>query len=480
MVRHLGLIGHLSQVPAYAKMTVRNATNITIKRSTTMTFKLPEHSKMHSNDFIFGAATASFQIEGANTADGRCESIWDRFCATPGKVFEGHDGSIACDHYNRLEEDLNLMSELGLEAYRFSVAWPRIEPTPGQWNEKGFAFYERLIDGLLARGIKPFLTLYHWDLPQWMEDRGGWMNRDTAYRFAEYADKISKRFGDKVVSYCTFNEPMCSAFVSYRWGAHAPGYKDERMAFQTAHHLMLAHGLAMPLLRQNAPKAEHGIVLNFTPAFKADDSVSQDIIDFANNDEGFWFMEPLMKGAYPKDVWAYREASMPSMMPGDLDIISQPIDYLGINYYSRCVIKANEKTVYEHVPQDAPKTDIGWEIYPDGLTHLMQEMHRRYDNMVPIYITENGACDNTDIVDGSIDDTMRTDYYQQHLLAVDNAMESGVKVKGYFAWSLMDNFEWAFGYSMRFGIVHVNYDTLERTIKKSGKTWQSFLALRKA
>lgn len=443
-----------------------------------MTFKLPNNSPMLKPEFTFGAATASFQIEGANTADGRCESIWDRFCATPGKVLNGDDGSIACDHYNRLEEDLDMMVDLGLEAYRFSVAWPRIEPAPGQWNEQGFAFYERLIDGLIKRGIKPFLTLYHWDLPQYLEDRGGWINRDTAYRFAEYAHKVTERFGDKVVSYATFNEPLCSAFLGYRWGLHAPGYKDERMGFQAAHHLLLAHGLALPAMRDNAPNAKHGIVLNFTPAYPATPD-DQSVVDFANNDEGFWFLHPVMTGEYAPDVWeAFRE-NMPTMMPGDLDIISRDIDFLGINFYTRTVVKKGPNGLPVIVDPAGPKTDIGWEIYPEALTQLMAEMTKRYGTMPPIFITENGACDNTEKVDGEINDTMRTEYYQNHLVAVHNAMEAGVDVQGYFAWSLMDNFEWAFGYTMRFGIVHVDYQTQERTFKKSGKTWQTFLQDRK-
>ncbi len=444
-------------------------------------FVLPSDSTLRQKPFVFGVATASFQIEGANTADGRCESIWDRFCATPGKVLNGDDGAVACDHYNRLEQDLDLIQELGVDAYRFSIAWPRIEPKPGQWNEAGFRFYERLIDGLIARGIQPYLTLYHWDLPQYLEDKGGWINRETAYAFATYADKVTERFGDKVVSYATFNEPLCSAFVGYRWGSHAPGYQDERLAYQAAHHLLLAHGLALPSMRKNAPNAQHGIVLNFTPAYPLTDSeADKQAARFSELDGGDWFLHPLMTAEYPPEVVAAHAEFMPTQMPGDLAIIARPIDFIGVNYYTRCVIKAGENGKPDVVEQSSPKTDIGWEIYPDALSRLLSDMKTHYPNLPPVFITENGAADNTEKVDGQINDDMRTDYYQQHLLAVHNALAEGADVRGYFAWSLMDNFEWAYGYSQRFGIVHVDYATQQRTIKKSGQFWQAFLAARAA
>lgn len=425
--------------------------------------------------FVYGAATASFQIEGANTADGRCESIWDRFCATPGKVENGDDGAVACDHYNRLEDDLDLMAELGLEAYRFSIAWPRIEPAPGEWNEAGFAFYERLIDGLLERGIKPYVTLYHWDLPQYLEERGGWISRETAHRFAEYADKVTARFGDKVVSYATLNEPLCASFVSYRWGHHAPGYADERLGYQSAHHLLLAHGLALPAMRRNAPNAEHGIVLNFTPALAADGDTHPEVLQHADNLDGFWFLHPLMTGDYPQDVWDDAPADMPTRLPGDMDIIARANDFIGINYYSARLIGLDAEGKPEEKAQTVAKTDIGWPIRPEGLTHLLLEMKRRYANLPHLLITENGACDNSEVHNGDVLDAMRTNYFQLHLQAVHDAIEKGADVRAYFAWSLMDNFEWAFGYSKRFGIVHIDYDTQVRTIKQSGKTWQAFL-----
>lgn len=442
-----------------------------------MSYQLPDNSRMQSTEFVFGVATAAFQIEGANTADGRCESIWDRFCATPGRVLNGDDGAIACDHYHRLEDDLDLIQSLGMDAYRFSVAWPRIEPKPGEWNEAGFAFYERLVDGLIARGIKPYLTLYHWDLPQYLEDKGGWVNRETAYRFAEYAKQVTARLGDKVVSYATFNEPWCSSFLSYQIGEHAPGFKGEhRLAYQAAHHLLLAHGLALPAMRNNAPNAQHGIVLNFSPAYPATDSDADKAALKLADEQNDWFLKPLLTGSYPTLTSETFSSWMPTQMPGDLDIIAQPLDFIGVNFYSRTVIQADSEGNPQGVPPQDPKTDIGWEIYPQALTKLLLDMRSQYgDQLPPILITENGAADNTDIVSGEINDQMRTNYYQQHLRAIHEAMEQGAHVTGYFAWSLMDNFEWAFGYSQRFGIVHVDYSNLTRTIKKSGKHWQAFL-----
>jgi len=444
-----------------------------------VTFKIPAQSKLNNKEFTFGVATAAFQIEGSIHAEGRCESIWDRFCATPGKVLNGDTGEQACDHFNRLEQDLDLIKSLGVDAYRFSIAWPRIEPKPGQWNEAGFDFYQRLIDGLIERDIQPYATLYHWDLPQYLEDNGGWINRETAYRFAEYADKVTKRFGSKIVSYATFNEPWCSSFLGYRYGTHAPGLKSDRLGFQAAHHLLLAHGLAMPNMRMNAPDSQHGIVINISPAYAYTDAIGDlKAAQFSNEEFNHLFMQPLLKASYPEVVFGKHPEWAPTQLDGDLEIIAAPLDFLGINYYSRTVVKESPTSNYESVPEEGAKTDIGWTIYPKALTDAMIGFKQRYDNLPPIYITENGAADNTEIVDGVVNDAMRTDYYEQHLNAVHNAIEEGIEVRGYFAWSLMDNFEWAEGYSQRFGIVHVDYDTQVRTIKKSGKTWQTFLSNR--
>lgn len=444
-----------------------------------MSFTLPNNSRLKTPEFTFGVATAAFQIEGSNRADGRTECIWDRFCATPDKVLNGDDGSVACEHYLRLEEDLDLIKSLGVDAYRFSIAWPRIEPAPGEWNEAGFEFYERLVDGLIARGIKPYATLYHWDLPQYLEDKGGWINRETAYSFARYAQKITERLGNRVYSYATFNEPLCSAYMGYRWGKHAPGLKDDRLGFQAAHHLLLAHGLALPLMRVAAPEAQHGIVINISPAFPASNSEADiAVTTLSNDDNNHTFLRPLLAGKYPESVFNKHPGWAPTQLDGDLDIINAPLDFLGINYYSSSVVKSNEQGEKEVVDQHVPRTDIGWPVVPEGLTKALVEYTQTYPTIPPIVITENGAADNTECVEGVINDTMRTDYYQQHLTAVDDAIKQGVNIQGYFAWSLMDNFEWAFGYSQRFGIVHVNYETQVRTLKKSGKTWQAFLANR--
>ncbi len=446
-----------------------------------MAFSLPKNSPLLKKDFTYGVATAAFQIEGATNLDGRCESIWDRFCRTPGKVLNDDHGDIACDHYHRVEQDLDLIQSLGVDAYRFSIAWPRIEPSPDTWNEAGFAFYERIINGLIERGIKPYLTLYHWDLPQYLEEKGGWINRETAYRFAVYAQKVVARFGDRVTAYATFNEPWCSAFLGYRFGNHAPGLQSDRLGFQAAHHLLLAHGLALPALREYAPNAEHGIVLNFTPNYPLTDSKQdQQAASFADEEHSHWFLQPLLTGSYPKSIIEQHPEWVPTQLDEDLVIIARDIDFLGINFYTRQVVSASDQEDYNIIsPQvdgSMQLTDIGWEVFPQALTELLQGFKKRYSNLPPIIITENGAADNTSPNEnGEVIDSMRVAYYNDHLNALHNAIESGVNISGYFAWSLMDNFEWAEGYSQRFGIVYVDYETQKRTIKHSGYCWQEFL-----
>ena len=396
-----------------------------------MNFNIPATSKLRVITFTFGVATASFQIEGSSAADGRCESIWDRFCATPGKVLHGDNGEQACDHYRRLEQDLDLIESLGVDAYRFSIAWPRIEPSPGVWNEAGFAFYERLVDGLIARGIKPYATLYHWDLPQYLEDQGGWINRVTAYRFAVYADKVSARLGNRVTSYATFNEPWCSAFLGYRFGVHAPGLESDRLGFQAAHHLLLAHGLALPAMRANAPQAQHGIVLNMTPSYANSDSAEdQWAAEFADAENTHTYLQPLLQGSYPTLVFAQHPDWAPTQLAGDLAIMAAPIDFLGINYYTRGVVKKGDSGDYETVSQPDAKTDIGWSIYPAGLTDLLVDLNARYSNLPPLFITENGAADNTELVAFAGHETSRTDYYIQHRNAVHQAIDAGVDIHG--------------------------------------------------
>lgn len=444
-----------------------------------MSFNLPDYSPLRRKDFLFGVATASFQIEGATEEDGRCESIWDRFCATPGKVLNGDTGMPACDHYHRWPADLDLIKELGFDAYRFSIAWPRIEPEPGVWNPAGLDFYDRLVDGMLERGIQPYATLYHWDLPQYLGERGGWVNRDTAYRFADYADKVTERLGDRVLGYATLNEPWCSAFLSFRLGIHAPGLKDDRLGFQAAHHLLLGHGLALPAMRRNAPKAQHGVVLNFTPAYPATDSAGDRLAaEYSDEENSHFYLQPLLTGEYPQAVRERHPEWMPTVYPGDMDILRREIDFLGVNFYTRAVVRAGEDVDYEAVPQEAEKTDIGWEIHPRALTDLLTGFRQRYANLPPVYVTENGAADNTEVARGEVNDRLRVDYYDRHLQAVHHAVDAGVDVRGYFAWSLMDNFEWAEGYSQRFGIVHVDYDTQVRTPKASARAFANWLRTR--
>lgn len=441
-------------------------------------FQLPRHSRMRSSEFLFGVATSSYQIEGAVKEGGRCDSIWDTFCRVPGKVDNGDNGDIACDHYHLWEQDIEMVHSLGVDAYRMSIAWPRILPEEDAVNVKGLSFYEQIIDKCHALGMKVYVTLYHWDLPQYLEDRGGWLNRETAYKFAHYADVVSRYFGDKIDVYTTLNEPFVSAFLGYRWGVHAPGICGESEGFLASHHLMLAHGLAMPILRKNAPGAKHGVVFNATP-FYAERERDIGAAEYKEAENFHWFIDPVLKGNYPKVVLDREFEHRPMILEGDLDIISAPVDYIGINYYSRGVVRYDENGDIESVPQtDAEHTYIGWEIYPQGLTDLLLRLKTRYSNLPPIYITENGAAGNDQCVDGAVDDEQRQHYFQTHLLAVDQAIEQGVNVQGYFAWSLMDNFEWAFGYAQRFGMVHVDYHTQKRTLKQSAIAYRNMLLAR--
>lgn len=443
-----------------------------------MSFNIPADSPIRQPSFLYGVATAAFQIEGDIHTDGRVDSIWDSFCREPGRVLNGDNGEPACQHYRLWEQDLDLLKELGVDAYRLSIAWPRIMPARGTVNELGLAFYERLIDGLIARGIDPVVTLYHWDLPQYWEEKGGWLNRETAYAFAEYAEVVVGRLGNKVTHWATFNEPFCSSFLSYQIGVHAPGYKEPAWAYTAAHHLLLAHGLALPVMRRLAPESAHGIVLNFTPAYPETDSAADqaaaertDIIDT------HWFICPLLTGEYYTGYFAQHPEYKPVIFPGDMALISQPVDYIGVNFYTRHVVRDNNGAP-EFVPQTgAEHTHIGWEVYPQALTDLLVNLHITYPNLPPMYITENGmAGDDHLTADGQVNDEQRVRYYERHLTAVGAAMAQGVDMRGYFAWSLMDNFEWAFGYSQRFGLVYVNYETQERTVKRSGELYKAWIA----
>lgn len=443
-----------------------------------MKLSAPAGSIFASPDFTVGVATSSFQIEGA--ADAREASIWDTFCQQPGAIADSSDGVLACDHVNRWQEDLALVASLNVDAYRFSVSWPRIMRADGSVNQDGLAFYKQLLDFLNAHNIKAYVTLYHWDLPQYLEDRGGWLNRDTAHEFARYAEVVATAFGDKVFSYATLNEPFCSAYLGYETGVHAPGKASRAYSKKAVHHLLLAHGLAMPILRQCAPNAESGIVLNFTPYYPASDSLAdKTAVKLAHAHHNDWYVRPLLTGEYPALLNDLPEEEKPEIVPGDMQIISAKNDYLGVNYYTRAKVRHGDDRGFQILDPDSevPTTAMGWEVYPQGLTDLLLQLHRDF-TLPPVLITENGmACDDT-LIDGKVEDVKRIEYLQSHMNAVDKAAREGVHITGYFVWSLLDNFEWALGYTKRFGIVYVDYPTQQRTLKQSAKALRSMLATR--
>ena len=433
-------------------------------------------------DFLFGVATASYQIEGAAKADGRKPSIWDAFSNMPGRVYNRHNGDVACDHYNRWEEDLDLISEMGVAAYRFSIAWPRIIPDGiGRVNEKGLDFYDRLLDGCKARGIKTYATLYHWDLPLALMGEGGWTARSTAYAFQRYAKVVMARLGDRLDAVATFNEPWCSVWLSHLYGVHAPGERNMEAALAAMHTTNLAHGLGVEAIRHVAPNVPVGLVLNAHSVVAGSESAEDKAaagraFDFHNGS----FFDPVFKGEYPASLLSALGDRMPPVEEGDLDVISQKLDWWGLNYYTPMRVLADPAEGVEF-PATTPApfvaetvTDIGWEVYSPALKSLVEELYRRYD-LPDCYITENGACYNMGVVDGEVDDQPRLDYYAEHLSVAADLVADGYPLRGYFAWSLMDNFEWAEGYRMRFGLVHVDYGTQERTVKKSGK-WYRELA----
>jgi beta-glucosidase len=442
--------------------------------------------------FVFGSATASYQIEGAVDEDGRSPSIWDVFSRTPGKTLGGDTGDVADDHYHRLDADLDLMQELGLQAYRFSVAWPRVVPQGrGAVNRPGLDFYERLTDGLLARGITPVATLYHWDLPQVLEDEGGWRVRSTAEAFADYAGVVAGALGDRIDTWTTLNEPWCAAFLGYGAGVHAPGATDPLAALQAAHHLNLAHGLGAQAVRAAVPDARISVTLNLH-VFRPEGETGPEAVRRLDAVGNRVFLGPMLEGAYPADLledtasvtdWSF-------VQEGDLEAIRQPVDVLGVNYYSTSRVRLHEgeapaarndghgggegspwpaADVVEFLPPEGPLTEMGWNIDPAGLTDLLVSLSERYPDL-PLMVTENGAA-FPDVVgdDGVVHDADRIDYLQRHFAAAQDAIARGVDLRGYFVWSLMDNFEWGYGYSKRFGIVRVDYDTLERTPKDSAR-----------
>lgn len=442
----------------------------------TNTMKNPQTMPEFPTAFSWGVATSAYQIEGAADVDGRGPSIWDTFTHTAGTIIDGSTGDVACDHYHRYVDDVAIIADLGLKAYRFSVSWSRVQPLGyGDWNEKGFAFYASLLDQLEKYGIAAHLTLYHWDLPQGLQDRGGWLNRETTLRFAEYAAEIARRFGHRVASIATHNEPWCTANLGYGNAQFAPGVADTVLAAQVSHHLLLSHGLALQAMRaQNCP-AKLGIVLNQWPAMPATDKeadVAEAEWEYARSVQ--WFMDPIFKGCYPQKALDRMDLSRFHVHAEDMEIIRQPLDFLGVNYYFRAFVSTDN-------PPKQPEgklgfSDMGWEVYPSGLTDLLLKLRAEYENLPPIYITENGMAVADKMEDGKIHDEQRIAYLKMHLQALHEAMRCGVNVQGYFYWSLLDNFEWNSGYAKRFGLVHVDYETQERTLKDSAYWYRDFVS----
>ena len=443
-------------------------------------FALPMRSDFADN-FLWGCATSSYQIEGAGSEDGRVESIWDRFAATPGKVRDGSSGAVACDHYHRWPEDFDIARDIGLNAYRFSIAWPRIfSAVAGKPNQKGLDFYSRLVDGMLERGLQPWATLYHWDLPQYLQDAGGWNERATVDAFLEFTDAMTRKLGDRVQHWITHNEPWCTAMIGNFEGWHAPGLTDFRTALQVNHHLLLSHGKAVPLIRANVPQAKVGISLSLHPLRAASDSAADQAAALRHDGLRYrWFLDPLYGRGYPADTLATIGDAAPAVLPGDMDAIAVATDFLGVNYYFPETIADapghGPLSVKVVEAPDRQRTALGWEIAPEGMSELLLRIEQEY-RPGPIYITENGSCfDDAVGADGEIDDRQRRQYLQRHLAALKDAIAQGVPVQGYFAWSLIDNFEWAEGYLRRFGLIHVDYATQARRLKASGKWYRRFL-----
>jgi beta-glucosidase len=434
-----------------------------------------------ADDFVWGAATSAYQIEGAVAEDGRAPSIWDTFCRVPGAIDNGDTGDVACDHYHRWQEDIALMRRLGLTAYRFSLAWPRVLPEgTGRVNEAGLAFYDRLTDGLLEAGIRPFATLYHWDLPQALQDRGGWPARDTAYRFAEFASVVAARLGDRIGDWFTLNEPLCSAWLGHLNGIMAPGERDITRAVQAAHHLLLGHGLASTALRESATgPVRVGAVLNLSPVEPETDSEADaEAARRADGHTNRWWLDPLHGRGYPTDM-VELYGVQPPVRDDDLAVIATPMDHLGVNYYFRQVITDDPTGSVPRAKMvalpDKVHTAMGWEVHPDGLERLLLRLTDEY-HAPRIYITENGSAWADEVLpDGQIQDKERMAYLEEHLEASIRATRGGARLAGYFAWSLLDNFEWAYGYAKRFGLVHVDYATQRRTIKASGYRYEEII-----
>jgi beta-glucosidase len=431
------------------------------------------------SEFIWGVATSSYQIEGAANEGGRGQSIWDTFCKVPGKVANFDNGDIACDHYHRFKEDLDLMKWMGVKAYRFSVAWPRVIPDGvGRVNEMGLDFYDRLIDSLLEREIAPWLTMYHWDLPEALQLRGGWNNREVVEWFGEYAEVLTSRFGDRVKNWMTLNEPLCSAWLGHLYGDMAPGIKDLQTALNVSHNLLMSHGLACQVIRSNVSEANVGIVINVTPAVPATDS--QEDSNAAQLADGFdnrWFLDPVFGRAYPADVIDTLGAS-PEIHSGDMKLIAQDLDFLGVNFYFRQTVAADQNSkplpIRSVNRENVKRTAMNWEVHPQAFEEILLRISKEYSPKA-IYITENGSAWNDEVINGEIIDDERIDYLARHLDVMRSAKNQGAPILGYFAWSFLDNFEWAYGYEKRFGLIYVDYKTQKRTPKKSAFFYRQLL-----
>jgi beta-glucosidase len=441
-------------------------------------------------DFLWGAGTSAYQIEGATREDGRGLSVWDVFATQPGRTYLGQTGDVATDHYHRVEQDVSLMAQLGLNAYRFSIAWPRILPSgAGRVSEAGLDFYDHLVDRLLENGIIPIATLYHWDLPLPLYERGGWRNRETASAYADYAETVARRLGDRVKWWVTQNEPWCSAYLGYYTGIHAPGLQgDAQGAVDVGHHLLLSHGLAIPRIRAHAQGAHIGAALNLFPIFAGDQRPETILaVQRADRFHNRWFLDPLYLGEYPSELFAELGAAPPPIQADDFKIIGEPADFLGVNYYSRWVIRGQRSEngsdrqtapTVEYItelPHDAV-TEMGWEVYPHGLDMILEELNRVYHPSA-LLVTENGAAFPDEWNgDGRVADQRRVAYLRDHVREVERALEHDVPVVGYLVWSLLDNFEWAEGYSKRFGLIYVDFETQRRVIKDSGRWYAGFIA----
>ena len=434
------------------------------------------------DNFLWGCATSAYQIEGSPLADGAGPSVWQRFAHTPDRVLDGDTGDVACDHYRRYESDVDLMQQLGMQAYRFSIAWSRVIPNgTGRVNPAGLGFYERLVDRLLSKGIQPMATLFHWDLPAALDDRGGWLNRDVAKWFADYADVVVRKLDDRVKFWATLNEPWVVSDNGYLLGTLAPGHRNRFEAPIASHHLLLAHGAAVQAYRASG-RNKIGLVVNIEPKYPASQSAA-DLAATRRADAYMnrQFLDPALLGTYPQELAEIFGDAWPRWPATDLELIRQPLDYVGVNYYTRNVTKADPRAwplfAAPVKQKQATHTEMGWEVFPQGLTDVLLRIKERYDNP-PVYITENGAAfyDPPQAASDEVQDPLRIEYFRQHIRAVRNAIRQGADVRGYFAWSLFDNFEWALGYSKRFGIVHMNYETLQRTPKASAKFYSQIVA----